>query len=207
MRWVVVLAFCMPAIAIPTTHDAAVLQQHLDIPDTIWPSVTTLPVDFFARGIAWHKSGSVMMREAITLVDAKLALYVAEGWLENAPRLADADPRIGHIALEGCGVNFSKTGGSYSGWTNTPMQQPGPDSRFFAIYRNPIEMAVSELAYDLQEDNEEWYETMRLTHEDTAECLGDDVFLRPFCDGLRDVLVASETYLKGVLQPPRTDTL
>jgi len=210
MRWLVVVAFCVSATAIPRPHIEAVLPHHGDTYTERQGVITTAPVDFFARGIAWHKSGSVMMREALTLINARLTLYFAEGWLEKAPGLADHDPRIGVIALEGGGVNFSKTEGLYSARTFTPMRPPGSHSRFFAIYRNPVEMAVSELAYDMEEYNTELYEHQRLTYEDTARCHrddgGDDAFLRPFCDGLRDVLVASDTYLKGVLPPPDKDT-
>eukprot|EP00966_Prymnesium_polylepis_P164294 3798459-Prymnesium_polylepis.2 len=215
-QWLVTLASCCVATtAISTTHNAAILRQHDDAIYTTQLSVldSASPVDFFARGIAWHKSGSVMMREAIALINVKLTLRVAEGALEKVPGLAEHDQRVGVLAQEGNGVNFSKTGGLYEAYMFTPMRPPGPQSRFFAIYRNPVEMAVSELAYDAEEDNHEAYERQRLTPEGTARCHdrghpdgSKDAYLRQYCDGQRDVLVASETYLKGVLPPPGKDT-
>eukprot|EP00966_Prymnesium_polylepis_P298289 6892533-Prymnesium_polylepis.1 len=153
--------------AVPTPPDAAVVIQPANQPaaDALTgqaelftnPGVANKitnydsPAEYFSRGIAWHKSGSVMMKESLDANNEYLASLLQDGAVESAPGVADpaVDMRVGVLADSGNGITLGEgdvaVGGynSFDGFPRSP--RPPPDARFFVIYRNPIEMAVSEL--------------------------------------------------------------
>jgi|EP00966_Prymnesium_polylepis_P334098 hypothetical protein len=120
------------------------------------------------------------------------------------------------IADSGNGINLTQSGAdagvyhSFDGYPRTA--RPPPSARFFTIYRNPIEMAVSELSYDI-ETPESYTWLYPLDQTGIASCRRDTSAAQVsllkngshYCDGLHGVMMASETYLKGVLPAPNGD--
>ena len=96
------------------------------------------------------------------------------------------------------------------------MPLPSLSSLFFVVARNPFEMAVSSLAYDLEPF--EPFEFVRFSSLElcladvelkgiyTLLSVFDDGTPEEFCPALVQVAVAARTYLKGVLPPPGNET-
>ena len=60
-------------------------------------SRTEFSSEFFARGIAWHKSGSVMMRESLNAINDYLASLLKGGAIVAAPGVSSTDVRVGIV--------------------------------------------------------------------------------------------------------------
>jgi len=207
-----------------STEDLAQGQATTPLPDlgdviirTLSSTSTEFSSEFFARGIAWHKSGSVMMRESLNAINDYLASLLKGGAIVAAPGVSSSkDVRVGIIADSGNGINLTQSGAdagvyhSFDGYPRTA--RPPPSARFFTIYRNPIEMAVSELSYDI-ETPESYTWLYPLDQTGIASCRRDTSAAQVsllkngshYCDGLHGVMMASETYLKGVLPAPNGD--
>jgi hypothetical protein len=119
LRRLAAVAACLlssQAHAVPTPRHAAVVvqlstedlaqgQATTPLPDlgdviirTLSSTSTEFSSEFFARGIAWHKSGSVMMRESLDAINDYLASLLKGGAIVAAPGVSSSkDVRVGIV--------------------------------------------------------------------------------------------------------------
>jgi len=127
--------------------------------DAVSPSVSSSALeggggpDHLARTIAFHKSGSVMFSKASANMEAAVSALAQNGSIRVAPWVDEAVAQVG-FANAMNGVDFSQPHTSdtkyESNYGYPRMPIPAKWSRYVSSYRNPFEMAVSSLSYDVE---------------------------------------------------------
>jgi hypothetical protein len=152
------------------------------------------------------QGGSGMARDGVDALTVRAKDLLQSGVLMAAPH-AEPDVRVGYFAVAANGVDLGLVGaddGGYAPFYGYPRcPRPANFTKVFSISRNPFEITVSEMAYDV--DGGEVYGNQipsSIWGDATACSVTSGKSIPQYCDGLQQVSVAMRSYLKGVLPPP-----
>ena len=141
-----------------------------------------------------------MARDGVDALTVRAKDLLQSGVLTAAPHAEPGDVRVGYFAVAANGVDH----GGYAPFYGYPRcPRPANFTKVFSISRNPFEMTVSEMAYDVDGGEVYGNQIPSSIWGDATACLViSGKSISQYCDGLQQVSVAMRSYLKGVLPPP-----